>query len=135
LLFFLPFFLCLSFSFYFFAQKRRVIYYRLLKTHLRAGIWTGKVVTTFYSIPYSLTTLEHSVQGEILLCSSRPSSTPPPMSIPLHPPKCPSEGDICHKVPRIMSCPGSLCPGRHSHTSLTMVICIWSSSYDLSGSL
>jgi hypothetical protein len=34
-----------------------------------------------------------------------------------------------------LSCPGSLCPDRHSHTSLTMVICIWSSAYDLSGSL
>jgi hypothetical protein len=26
-------------------------------------------------------------------------------------------------------------PDRHSHTSLAMVILIWSSSYDLSGSL
>jgi hypothetical protein len=86
-----------------------VIYDRLLKTQLRAGTWTNKLGTAFYCILCSLTTLEHSVQQEKLHESSKPTCSPPARSIPLYQPKCPSEGDICQKVPRTMSCSGSLC--------------------------
>jgi hypothetical protein len=99
---------------------------RLLKIQLRAGIWTGKLVTAFCCTPCSLTSLEHSVHQEKFRGSSRQSSTTPPMSIPLQSPKCPSEDDIFHKLPRTMSCTGLLCPHSLSHIFLTMVIGIWS---------
>jgi hypothetical protein len=120
--------LCLSITFYFFAWTRRGIYWQTAQNTAERRDLEGNPVTAFYCTPCSLNSLEHSVQQEKFQVSSRQSSTIPPMSIPLHPHKCPSKGYIFHKVPTTVSCPGLLCPDSLSHTSLTMITGILSSS-------